>query len=254
MIPAHSYESICESLIDYFTEKRKRNRNPSASDFPFPNMSTFGRYSDILETESRLRSDKVKLVGILFVQPPHKIAKDEILPNLSYYHYRSGKNVNFYLAGYGAFWNERDYPDIEVACRVEGTEWLFSSVAFNNLRKELELKSKWHYSGECDLVITNARVESSSRKVFLDFSSCIAVNLDELTRIGSIPSVMKFFELIFRYAENQDLTDPTWGLSDSLGIVGSKSALRTVVLSLLPRDIGKEADKLSRFAVTDVSK
>ena len=79
------------------------------------------------------------------------------------------------------------------------------------------------------------------------------MNLDELKRVEAISSTMKLFENIFRYAENQNPNDPTWGLSDSLGIDRSKSALRDIVLSFLPKDMGKEAKKIAQFAVSDVS-
>jgi hypothetical protein len=254
MIPAPSYKLICEDLVNHFIDRSRACPRISSSSGVLYDLSPFRAYSDIEKTESRFNTDNVKMVCILFVQSSHKIAKDEILPNLTYYHYRTGKNVNFYLAGYGASWKDDDDPDDAIVCRVDSADWFFSWAAFNKLRQELEDRTTWRYSGECDLVIVNAKMEPLSEKVILDFSSCIAVNLNELRRTNSIPSVMNFFETIFRYAEVQDSTDPTWGLSDSLGISSSMSTLKCVVLSLLPKNIGKEVEKISHFAVMDVSK
>ena len=47
------------------------------------------------------RNRGVKLVGLIFCQPHTKFSKDEILPGLRYFHYRSGERVNFYFPGYG---------------------------------------------------------------------------------------------------------------------------------------------------------
>jgi len=252
MIPAHSYESICSNLSNTFIETHRINRKGDFKGYGL--MVSTPSFSSMYKNERIIRADKAKLVGLLFVQPSHKIAKDEILSNLSYFHQRSGQNVNFYLAGYGAEFNKQDYPDIELACRVNGKDWLFSSSAFENIRRELELNTKWKYSGECDLVITNAKINPQTEKVYFDYTKFIKVNIDELKRIGAIPSVMALFESIFRYADEQDPTDPTWGLSDSLGIDSSKSALLKMILSLLPRNIGKEAEKITHFAVIDASK
>jgi len=64
---------------------------------------------------------------------------------------------------------------------------------------------------------------------------------------------MSFFEDIFKYAEKQNGEDPTWGFSDQLGISHSGSALKRLIFSLLPKDIGKEAEKLEHFAIRDIA-
>lgn len=48
-------------------------------------------------------------IGILITRPKLPMGKD-ILNSLEYYHFRTGKSVNFYLPGYGVYWNS-DYPD-----------------------------------------------------------------------------------------------------------------------------------------------
>ena len=62
-----------------------------------------------------------------------------------------------------------------------------------------------------------------------------------------------FFERIFRYAENQDGLDPTWGFSDQEGkrVVGS--ALKSMLISLMPKGLQEDTRRAFHFAVADVS-
>lgn len=70
---------------------------------------------------------------------------------------------------------------------------------------------------------------------------------------GAISSVASFFETIFRYTENVGGEDPTWGFSDAQGVAVIGSALRRFVLTLLPKDLGKDAERAAHFAIIDVS-
>ena len=195
---------------------------------------------------------KVEMVGIIFSQPEHFVTKEEILPNLDYYNYRSGKNINFYFSGYGTSWSEENFPDKQFVIVIEGTKWYFSPNAFNKFRKEIESFSKWKYCGEVELLLINAI--TSSQSVDLNFSSCVTCNLDEMMRVNAIPSIKGFFEQIFQYAEQQKGTDPTWDFSDQMGLLRSQSALKRFILSLLPKNLGKEAERISHFAVRNVSR
>lgn len=47
-----------------------------------------------------LYNDKI---AILITRPNLETGK-QILENLEYYHFRTGKSINFYLPGYGAYW------------------------------------------------------------------------------------------------------------------------------------------------------
>jgi len=250
MIPAPTYESICESLLRDFVKKVRITDYKPPGDMVLKTMRHVQSYDDIVEYETIYKTDKVKMIGILFVQPSHKIAKEDILPNITYYHERSGKNVNFYLAGYGAYLGQ----EVEVVCRIDSTAWQYSPKSFNNLREEIEKRSKWKYSGECDLIILNAKCSEKDNAVLLDFSCCVAININDVIRVGAIPSTMNLFEVIFRYAESQKGDDPTWGLSDKMGVESTKDGLKNILLNLIPRGIGKEIEKVRKMAVINISK
>lgn len=64
----------------------------------------------------------------------------------------SGKNTNFYLPGYGAYWYGT-YSDGRVVTKINGAEWWFSDQMFIQFIDEPETYSSWKYSGESELLI-----------------------------------------------------------------------------------------------------
>jgi hypothetical protein len=71
----------------------------------------------------------------------------------------------------------------------------------------------------------------------------VQCKLKQMKDIGAINSVTSFFEDIVRYAEHADGEDPTWGFSDAQGARLAGSALRRFILALLPKDLGKDAER-----------
>jgi len=161
------------------------------------------------------------MVGLLFARPETPFVASEIMPSFHYYHLRSGKHINFYCSGFLPNWDLSPNPD------------LYSNHAFEQFRFEIEGRSTWRYSGGADLLLTNARF--NGRIAWLDFSSAISADLIKMKADGAIHSVDSFFEAIFRYSQNQDGSDPTWGFSDQQGKRVAGSAFKSLLVSLLPR-------------------
>jgi hypothetical protein len=206
---------------------------------------------------------KTKVVCILFCQPSHKLAKDEILPNLAYYHYRSGEYTNLYFSGYTQNKGDNKSDYIHVGS-LEGKEWYFSPKHFNIMRKDLENNTNWKYSGEVELILTNSvTIENNDKdniiyenrvKVLFDFSLCILCNLDEMIRIKAIPSIPSFLEKLFQYSENENEKPSPWKFSDRFGLDFSKNAFQRFLLSILPKNLGDEVDRVKHFAVKNISR
>ena len=78
--------------------------------------------------------------------------------------------------------------------------------------------SKWRYSGQTDLILTNARYLHYERRAVLDFSRAIVCKLDAMIKNCAIESVAAFFEEVFRYAEDAHSNDPVWDFSDVKGL------------------------------------
>lgn len=92
-------------------------------------------------------SDNIKKYGILndtigiLVTRPDLPSGKSILNSLEYFHFRTGKTLNFYLAGYGAYWPNSEYPDGKIVSVIDGVNWSFSNQKFVQFISELEKKS-----------------------------------------------------------------------------------------------------------------
>ena len=201
------------------------------------------------------QEEVVRMFGIVFARPELEFVKREILPQLDYFNQRAGKTITFYFAGY------LDKPiRRSTVTVVDGQRWSFDTKAFDEVRKYVEDKSVWKYSGGTDLILANARYimvdteYGNLRSVQIDFSSAISVELKKMLSKKAIDSVGSYFEEIFRYAERQDGLDPTWGFSDSRGIGAVISALKALALSLLPKPLRPEVERAAFSAVRDLNR
>ena len=189
----------------------------------------------------------VRLVGILFSRPDVPLAKAQIIDSLEYFHVRSGDHIDFFCAGYGP--DDPDDEHREAQVKVLERGWYFNTIHFAEVCSELEAKTGWEYGGRTELILTNARYDREEGVAQLDFNSMIVCKLEKWIRIGAIEDVQDFFERIFRYAKNATGDDPTWGFSDKEGVQSLADALKGLVLSLVPKNFGKELSKTAVFAV-----
>jgi hypothetical protein len=193
-----------------------------------------------------------RMVGIAFARPSSPLSQKEVIPQLNDWHYRSGDHIDFYFAGY-------TYPHPLVPGYIEvpipGSEpWLYSAERFDAFRQEIESATTWRSSGSCELLLTNARFNINTERAYLDFSSMIRCQLDAMKNDKAIQSIERFFESVFRFAETTNDDDPTWGFSDAQGIEIAGSALKRVVLSLLPKRLDADYKKAEHFVVRDVGR
>lgn len=192
-----------------------------------------------------------KLIGILFCHPQSRLAKEEILGHLPFFHLRSGGAIDFFCAGYGAYWPPEHHTDQEVAARINAEEWLFSNNAFLQVIKELESESQWRYSGETELLLLPTA--PNSNRTPLRFESAIVCNLEAMSKDEAFTSVRSFFNKIFKYAEDRTATDPTWGFSDSQGLEVAGDLLKSTILSLLPSKVKAAYKQASHYAVRNIA-
>jgi len=193
----------------------------------------------------------VRMVGLLFAPPEARLARDEIIPALEYFHHRSGDNIDFFCAGYRRYGPDAERGEKPVT--EDDPPWFFNLRLYDQFRRQIQQLSTWRYSGEADLLLMNANFNEASGEVSLDFTSAIACDLDRMVKDGAIQSVRRFFEQIFQFAEGAQMPDPTWGFSDKQGLRTAGSALKRVVLSLLPRNLGDDYKRAEHFAIRDIS-
>lgn len=162
-------------------------------------------------------------IGILITRPELPTGKD-ILNSLEYYHFRTGKSVNFYLPGYGAYCNS-DYPDSKVITTIGNVNWLFSNQMFALFIEDLEKNSKWQYSGESELLLVDLKEGTLSYKKMMQFY------LDKMIRDGIIYSVDQFFEDLFRICKDKDSLNQ---ISNAFGMNKVKQISIDALLEKLP--------------------
>ncbi|MFZ3217682.1 MAG: hypothetical protein WA192_16610 [Candidatus Acidiferrales bacterium] len=208
--------------------------------------------------EARRRVDRkwdAILTGLLFARPSSKLVAEEILPDLGYFHHRSGENVDFFCAGFSRYTRGRRYPDEKRIPSADAPQpsWFYSDIAFNEFRRELAAEADWEYSGDPELVLTNAEFDTRRGRTLLDFGRSIKLNLEKAKTGGAIVSVANLFEKIFRFAETQRGDDPTWGLSDKLALDTGQNAPWNLVVGFLAESVRTDTQRVRHFLVTDLS-
>jgi len=174
------------------------------------------------------------------------------------FHHRSASNIDFFCAGYGAFWPQGFAQDEESVGKTTDsnghqTHWKYSSKLFNDLLNDVKHEAvNWNYSGEVDLLLLNA-YRGPDRKVHLDFSGCVALAISRLKNDGAITSAPELFEQIFSYAESASGLPLTYEFSDRMGLSVSRSWLTKLVTSYLPLKSGTLWQEGRHFAITDLT-
>jgi hypothetical protein len=228
MIPAVTYDAVCEQLMSSFAS---------------------GRYhSDKID-------EQVRMVGLLFAPLRAPLARAEIIPRLNQFHYRSGSHIDFFCAGYGGYIFPGWLPDdaVEVTDEVpEGPkDWTYSEQWFNNFRSEIEDKAggRWHYSGEVDLILADAVVRPQAAQAHINFQAFLVIDLERAKNDGAIETVAKFFENVFRYAESPKSASAFAGFATVAGSKALGAALGDWFLSMLPKETGKIWKRGRHFVV-----
>ena len=228
MVPAITYSSVLQSLEHAFESKY----------------------------DNEERKKRVRMVGLVFARPGTDLVAREIVPHLGYFNERSGDKIDFFFMGYGiAAIPQEIRKDHQVALpevRHGYGAWFFDDRAFTHAVVQVEAECRWAYSGVADLILVDASWRNGRRRIDLDFSHALAVDLAKAREDGAITSIERFFEQIFRFAAKAPDTDPTRGFSTSSTLAAGRNSFIDVVLSLLPRGIGAEVKKAPHFMTSDL--
>lgn len=199
-------------------------------------------YSKILKhiQKSELVEDTI---GILVTRPDLS-SGNNILASLGYFHHLTGNNINFYLPGYGAYWTEDKYPDMDNVARVDGVDWSFSNKAFVEFVRTLEGVSKWRYSGESELLLIPYHYKK------LDFSEVVIFNLDTMLNDGTISSVSNFVTELNRCVkrDNSVTSIATYEVVKCVAKVSIEE-----IIAKLPAYISKLLNKGKHYVKKDLS-
>ena len=155
---------------------------------------------------------KLWLVGILLCRPALKLAQEEIIPSLSYFHRESGKNIDFFFAGFDDN-PAKNAEGVSVKTGITSRpEWHFDVDEFTRFAGDIHDKTnkRYRYTGGCDLILVNC-LYSKSGEVWLDFDNSALAPLEVLRNQGRLPDTSHFFKSIFDYCRAANTGDPAWG-------------------------------------------
>jgi hypothetical protein len=239
MIDAICYKDIVESV------------NKDLKSLPIK-MTFFDSVDPVTSNAMQEINSKVKkhtLVAILFCNPNTDFCKKEILASLSYLHHRSKEHINIFCCGYGAYWPEHKYPDLNVVTNISGTDWCYSDNAFVEAIEAFENTTKWKYSGENELLLLD--VSPSSDVSNLNINSAIVCNLERMKSDKAFSSVRSLLEDVIRYASSTSATD-AWEFSDKKGGELAVDLLKNTMLSFLPKQLQTSYKKAESYAVKKI--
>lgn len=211
--------------------------------------------NDILEISQSVKLDdpsdlKRRMIGILFLKPDSNLIAEEILKCGEYFHVRSGKEIDFFLSGYGVEYPED--PDNIFNIKVGDRGWVFSPVKFVSCIKEFHGKTSWRYSGETDLLLLDVIVDNDKGIAQFDFDNVISCNLDKLIRCGAIDSIHAFFEEIIKFVEAEKSEFPTMSFSDLMGLKKGKDGLIAFIRRMVPGDSVRDVEKILEFRTRSI--
>lgn len=183
------------------------------------------------------------IIGILLTRPDLETGRS-ILTSLEYYHFRTGKSVNFYLPGYGAYWND-SYLDGKVVTEINDVKWYFSNEMFVNFIEELEKYTVWKYGGESQLLLI------PYNKGQISYEKTMVFNLDKMLRDKVIFTIQEFFEKLFRLCKDKETLNE---ISSSLGLHKAKQIVSNRILEKIPIGLGEVFTQEKYFCVKGLKK
>jgi len=197
--------------------------------------------------KNRYKRKDAALTGILLARPEDKLAKELVLPNLEFWHYRSDYYTDFFCAGYVP--TELVSSAKPVGVTIDSSEWGFSLPAFVEIVGALECEAGWKYEGDPCLLLLSSYYDGNVAR--LDFRRCLHLNLREALEDKAISTPTQIVEVIFQLAKeiNEGTEDPVWELSDKLGHKVIKAGIKDVLLSLLPGCLASSTKKVLHFVV-----
>ena len=183
-------------------------------------------------------------IGILITRPD-LITGRNILNSLEYFHFRTGKTVNFYLPGYGAYWTQDEYPDGKEVTTIDNVKWSFSNKMFAKFIHDLEEFTKWKYSGESELLLVELK------NGILSYEKVMQFYLDNMLRDNTISSVHQFFEELFRICQEKDSINQ---ISNVMMLNKAKQISAEKLIDELPMGIGQIFTHEKYFCVKNLKR
>jgi hypothetical protein len=181
-------------------------------------------YDNIIDKLSSILSpeDPIRPVAIIFGRPHNKVIKEDILPNLSEYHLRSGEFLEIFCVGF--LEAEGEFRSVDP----------FDAHAFLRATDSFEDKTKWRYSGETDLLLMNSYWQPKRKRAVLDFTTVICFTLERALETKVIKSVPSFIQDLLTYAKLYRGDNLPFDYSDRMSIRNLGGILKAIFFAIIP--------------------
>jgi hypothetical protein len=201
------------------------------------------------------RRKDVNITGLIFGLPDTPLGKTDYIPIVDYWHYRSDNVTDFLCAGFGEYGGPDAPKDAHRVAEIRNGEWWFSTQMFVQFIEEIEKRSSWIHQNRFEVIICAARYRDGAEAATLDFSSAAIVALDDAKMIDAVSDLSGLLTMIFQFAKsiNEDTTDAAWEWSDRAGIFMLKRTLKEMLLSWLPKWLGKGEQRSEMFVIQDIT-
>lgn len=139
--------------------------------------------------QEKYPSDVPTSFVLVWVNKNFPKALKEILNNSEYIHLRSNDYIDFFFPGYA----------FEIDIDTKGNildDWEFDTYLFVNAIEHIERISKWHYSGDSEILF----LEYSHNRI--QFANSLSLNVDYLLANNIITSVSSLLENIIEIAKS----------------------------------------------------
>lgn len=202
--------------------------------------------------KQRYKHKDVALTGILLARPEDSLTRDEILPHLDFWNYRSDYYTDFFCVGYLPQGITNSEPALRPVATVDGMEWVFSRRAFVDLLEDIERTAGLKYDGSPWLLLMNSYFDGDHAR--LDYSRIVWVNFREAIADGAVSTPTQLAEYVFQFAKSVNerphgSKDPAWEVSDDLGRKVLKRGLKEALISVLPDWLKPSVRQAVHFAI-----
>jgi hypothetical protein len=163
---------------------------------------------------------------------------EELIRRFHLLNLESGSYIDFYFPGW--YESSRESEQLE-----------FSLSEFVETKSELRKAGVTRFSGNADLLLVDAERTTEGDTV-LHFDSAVRLDLPRLLDTDGHITLGSVLETLMDTAREAPKDNPTWSISDGLGILYGKEAIVGKVWDKLGSLIG--ADRLAHFAVRSVGR
>lgn len=127
------------------------------------------------------------------------------------------KEFHFFCVGYLDYDEFNEGNVVGKLTELDGSgsrEFYYSARAFEDIRRNVEAKSGWKYSGEADLLLANAIIRDPEGAPSLALEDIIALDIDKLVNEGVYASAARLMERVCRAADESMLKGQSIAIED----------------------------------------